>query len=136
MLEVGVGTGKNMPFFPQGMTITGVDLSSCMLERARACAAREGVAVDLLLGLRELWCALIPGGQLLLLEHVFSRRPLLSPLMQLTNELVSCLMGTNINRETIQHVRRTRVDDLHIETLWLDIFKLIDPRATGTGTVA
>ena len=165
VLEVGVGTGKNMPFYPQGMTITAVDLSSRMLEHARARAAREGVAVHLreadaqalpfpdasfdtvvatfvfcsvpdpLLGLRELRRVLIPGGQLLLLEHVLSRRPLLRPLMQLANSLVVRLMGANINRETVQHVRRTGFDDLHVETLWLDIFKLIEARATGAGTV-
>jgi len=165
VLEVGVGTGKNMPFYPQGMTITAVDLSPRMLEHARACAAREGVAVDLreadaqalpfpdasfdtmvatfvfcsvpdpLLGLRELRRVLIPGGQLLLLEHVLSRRPLLRPLMQLANPLVVRLMGANINRETVQHVRCAGFDDLHIETLWLDIFKLIEARAPGAGTI-
>lgn len=34
VLEVGVGTGKNMPFYPTGVSITGIDLTPGMLERA------------------------------------------------------------------------------------------------------
>lgn len=34
VLEVGVGTGKNMPFYPAGISITGIDLTPAMLERA------------------------------------------------------------------------------------------------------
>jgi ubiquinone/menaquinone biosynthesis C-methylase UbiE len=33
-LEVGVGTGKNMHFYPPGVRITGIDLSPGMLQRA------------------------------------------------------------------------------------------------------
>lgn len=34
ILEVGVGTGKNMPLYPAGVSITGIDLTPGMLERA------------------------------------------------------------------------------------------------------
>ena len=159
VLEVGVGTGKNMPYYPQSVTMTAVDLSPCMLEHAQARARCEGSAVDLreadaqglpfpdasfdtvlatcvfcsvpdpLLGLSELRRVLVPGGQLLLLEHVLSRRLLLRPLMQLANPLVVRLMGANINRETVQNVRRAGFEDIDVETLWLDIFKLIEARA-------
>jgi len=32
---VGVGTGKNMPFYPSGVQITAIDLTPGMLERAQ-----------------------------------------------------------------------------------------------------
>lgn len=35
ILDAGVGTGRNMTFYPPGATITGIDLSSGMLARAR-----------------------------------------------------------------------------------------------------
>src|SRR5688500_18192486 len=31
VLEIGVGTGKNMPFWPSGVSLTGIDLASGML---------------------------------------------------------------------------------------------------------
>lgn len=35
VLEIGVGTGKNIPHYPENIEITGVDLSSGMLNRAK-----------------------------------------------------------------------------------------------------
>lgn len=35
VLEVGVGTGKNLGTYPQGTQLTGIDFSSGMIERAR-----------------------------------------------------------------------------------------------------
>lgn len=35
VLEVGVGTGKNLPYYPEGTEITAIDFSPNMIERAR-----------------------------------------------------------------------------------------------------
>ncbi len=35
ILEVGVGTGENMPYYPAGATVTAIDASERMLARAR-----------------------------------------------------------------------------------------------------
>lgn len=35
MLEVGVGTGKNFPYYSRGLEVTAIDLSEGMLSRAR-----------------------------------------------------------------------------------------------------
>src|SRR5438132_951098 len=43
VLEVGVGTGINAALYPADCSVTGVDLSSSMLERARERIARKGV---------------------------------------------------------------------------------------------
>src|SRR6266498_3814168 len=47
VLEVGVGTGKSMPYYPTGMTITAIDLSPRMLEQVRMHATRDRIVVDL-----------------------------------------------------------------------------------------
>jgi SAM-dependent methyltransferase len=34
ILDAGVGTGRNFPFYPHGAKIVGIDLSPAMLARA------------------------------------------------------------------------------------------------------
>lgn len=47
ILDAGVGTGCNIPFYPADARVTGVDLSPAMLARARKRADACGRAVDL-----------------------------------------------------------------------------------------
>jgi ubiquinone/menaquinone biosynthesis C-methylase UbiE len=47
ILDAGVGTGRNMPFYPKGARLAAIDRSARMLERARARQARLGIAVEL-----------------------------------------------------------------------------------------
>jgi ubiquinone/menaquinone biosynthesis C-methylase UbiE len=43
VLEVAVGTGRNLPFYPQGTRLTGIELSPAMLGIARTRAAELGM---------------------------------------------------------------------------------------------
>ncbi len=47
ILEVGVGTGKNFPYYPANAEITAIDFSEKMLNRARQKAEEYNVKVDL-----------------------------------------------------------------------------------------
>jgi phosphatidylethanolamine/phosphatidyl-N-methylethanolamine N-methyltransferase len=47
VLEVGVGTGLSLPYYPRDCRVTGVDISEEMLDQARERAAELGRDVDL-----------------------------------------------------------------------------------------
>lgn len=49
VLEIGIGTGKNLPFHPDGARVVAIDISPRMLERASLKVQREGRDVDLVL---------------------------------------------------------------------------------------
>ena len=53
VLEVAIGTGRNLPFYPPHVRLTAIEFSPAMLDIARKRAANPGrqiAAVDLRLG--------------------------------------------------------------------------------------
>ncbi len=136
VLEVGVGTGKNMPYWPQAAEITAIDLTPGMLDKARQRAAELKLKADLrlgdvqalefpdasfdtavatcvfcsvpdpVLGLRELKRVMKPGGQIILLEHMRSPNAVIGAIMDVLNPLVMRVMGANINRHTVENVQK------------------------------
>jgi ubiquinone/menaquinone biosynthesis C-methylase UbiE len=48
VLDAGVGTGRNMPFYPKDAWVVGIDLSPAMLARAARRRDRLGIEVELL----------------------------------------------------------------------------------------
>lgn len=141
ILELGIGTGLNLPHYPAGTELTGIDISPRMLDRARQRATRLGVAVDLKVadieqlpypdasfdtatatcvfcsvndpvrGLREAARVVRPTGQILLYEHVRPTNPLLGTVTDLLSPLTRRLFGPELNRRTEHNVT---VAGLHI----------------------
>jgi ubiquinone/menaquinone biosynthesis C-methylase UbiE len=48
VLEVAIGSGRNLPFYPRGIQLTGIDFSPAMLQIARGRAAELGVDITLI----------------------------------------------------------------------------------------
>lgn len=139
ILEVGVGAGKNMSYYPPGMDITAIDLTPGMLERAKSRAKELSVDVDLHLGdvqdldfpneyfddviatfvfcsvpdpikgVNEIARVLKPNGRALFLEHVRSTNPIIGSFMDLFDPITVRLMGPHINRKTAENVRQSHL---------------------------
>lgn len=135
VLEVAVGTGRNLPFYPRNVELTGVELSAAMLARAQAAAERLARPVNLLIGdaqhldfhdasfdtviatlalcsipddsaaVREMARVLRPGGHLFLLEHVASRTSVIRTVQRLMDAPLVRLLGDHLLREPDTAVR-------------------------------
>lgn len=158
LLEIGVGTGKNMPHYPEGARVVGMDISPRMLRKAAAKAQRSGRHMDLVLadaqrlpfrdgafdgaaatfvfcsvpdpvtGLQEVNRVVRPGGRVDLLEHVRSGFGVAAWVMDRLNPLVVRMMGANINRNTVDNVSRAGIEIDEVESRGFGIIKLIRAR--------
>lgn len=154
ILEVGVGTGINFPFYPRDAQVTAIDFSEGMMAQAWANAARQNVPVDLqrmdcqalkfpgesfyavvatwvfcsvpdpVTGLREVGRVCRRDGKVFLLEHVRSES-WFGWVMDLLNPVVVRLTGANINRRTVENVLRAGLRFESVESYALGIVKLM-----------
>ncbi len=134
VLEIGVGTALNLPFYGPEVRLTGVDLSPAMLALARARAAEIGREVDLReadaqrlefpddrfdtvvfslclcsipderRAVAEGIRVLKPGGRMLLLEHVRSPSWFVRTGQRALEPLVVRFQADHLTREPLEHL--------------------------------
>lgn len=151
VLEVGVGTGRNIEFYPKDLDITAIDFSDHMLKKAKEKTRKLNKNVDLqladvqqlpfddhtfdtvfttcvfcsvpdpILGLKEIRRVLKPEGKVILLEHVKSKKKILGFLMEIFNPIIVNLYGANINRDTEENVLKAGYLDITVKNLVGDI---------------
>ncbi len=130
-LELAIGTGRNLPFYPRGVQLTGIDLSVAMLAIARQRAQAAGIKVDLRQGdaqalefpdesfetvvstlffgsvpdgrraASEIWRVLKPEGQLLLLENARSPHAPVRLVQHLIEPVLVSFTGDHLLREPV-----------------------------------
>jgi ubiquinone/menaquinone biosynthesis C-methylase UbiE len=134
VLEVAIGTGRSLPFYLVATSLTGVDVSPEMLALARRRAEARGLPVDLMEGdagalpvedasfdtvvcslslctipdpevaIGEMKRALVPGGRLLLLDHVGSSWPPVYALQWLVERISIRVAGEHYTRRPLRLV--------------------------------
>lgn len=144
VLEVGIGTGKNLSHYPAGLDLTGLDISAAMLSRAGRRADRLGRVVilergdatslpypddsfdttvatsvfcsvaDPVAGLAELGRVTKPEGRILLLEHVRPRNRILGWLADLATAFTRRVFGFRANRRTEENLATAGLEVLDI----------------------
>jgi ubiquinone/menaquinone biosynthesis C-methylase UbiE len=147
VLEVAVGTGRNLPGYPAEVTLAGIELSPAMLAIARQRAAGLGREVDLRDGDAErlpfddasfdtVLCALSlctipspvaavgemrrvlrPGGRLLLLDHIGSTWPPLYAAQWLAERVTIRTAGEHFTRRQLPLVQAAGFQVVETERL-------------------
>lgn len=155
VLEVGVGTGKNIPYYTDGCEFTAIDFSRDMLDKAKKKLSKAKVPVTLLemdaqkmsfhdnmfdtvvttcvfcsvpdpiKGLKEVRRVCKPDGQIILLEHVRSNHAFIGMLMDILNPISLHVIGSNINRNTLENIYSAGIKVDTIEDFMGKIVKLV-----------
>jgi SAM-dependent methyltransferase len=147
VLEIGIGTGRNLRFYPPYVRVTAVDLSPEALEFARRRAGMLGRSVDIQVAdaqaldfetgsfdtvvstltmcsvpdhhraLSEAARVIRPGGQLIMLEHVRSPGPAVRLGQRLLNPLSVRFVADHLLREPLHAIRRLGLQVVELERL-------------------
>ena len=135
VLEIAIGTGLNLPFYPADVELTGIEISPAMLEIARRRAKSLGRQVKLVVGdaqalpfsdqsfdtvvctialcsipddrqaVAEAWRVLRPGGRFVALEHVRSPNIIIRGLEHLLESYTLRTQADHLLREPVETVQ-------------------------------
>ena len=161
VLEVAIGTGRNLSFYPDGTRLTGVDWSPAMLGIARERAAGLGRDADLRQGdaqaldfpdssfdtvlcafglcaipddrraVSEMARVLRPGGRLLLADHVASSAAPLRAVQWLYERISIPLAGEYFRRRPLAYVRELGFQVEETERSRLGVVERVCARKPG-----
>jgi Methylase involved in ubiquinone/menaquinone biosynthesis len=151
-LEIGIGQGRTLPFYPRNIRLTGIDLSGVAVDLAERRARELGLDVTLRrcdaaalpypdehftvvfcyalctipddrAAVAEAVRVLRPGGSLLLIEHVRSPNRIVRAIERLIEPIELRRMGDHLLREPLDLVLG---EGLEVETLERSWFGIVE----------
>ncbi|WP_342305471.1 class I SAM-dependent methyltransferase [Methanolobus sp. ZRKC5] len=155
VLEVGVGTGKNIRYYPKDCEVVGIDISDGMLAHAKKRSAGKKNAVLFLMDAEHMGfkdncfdfvvttfvlCSIPepigalegmkrvckPEGTVINLEHMKSEKRLIAFFEDLFNPVTTAITGVNINRETVKNIKKAGLNVTDVTNIALwDVFRMI-----------
>lgn len=155
ILEVGVGTGRNLAYYPGDCELTGIEYSSAMLEKAREHARQLGRKIVLKQGdaqklpfktgsfdcvvdtlclctypdpvraLREMKRVCKKGGTILLLEHGRSNHQFVERLQRWREEKHYRQLGCHLLREPLELARKAGLKIVEEKRVFFGIFSVV-----------
>lgn len=158
VLELSVGAGANFRFYPREVSVTAVDVSAAMIEKAKEAAREEGRAVQFICSAVEdlqlppnsydtivstlSLCAYDdpvkvaqrfgewckPGGRILLMEHGLARPKVVQWIQNRLDPFQLRHVGCHANRDILQIVREANLNVVKAERKMLGIFYLIEAK--------
>jgi demethylmenaquinone methyltransferase/2-methoxy-6-polyprenyl-1,4-benzoquinol methylase len=152
---MGIGTGKNIRYYPKSCEVVGMDISNKMLSYAKK-RSRKNKKVSLfqmdaenlgfkdgrfdyvvttfvlcsiprpVIALEEMKRVCKPEGIVINLEHMKSEIGIIAFMENLFNPITTALTGVNINRETVENVKKAGLNIIDVKNvaLW-DVFRMI-----------
>ena len=161
VLELAVGTARNLPLYPDQVSVTGVELSPEMAALGRRRAEELGREIDLRVGdvenldfpdqsfdtvvctyglctipddraaIREAKRVLRPGGRLLLAEHVRSPNPVVRTIQRLLEPLAHRFGGDHLLRDPLDHLAVEGFEVVEVQRLKAGYVELVAARKQG-----
>ena len=162
VLEIAIGTGRNLPHYASDVRLTGIDVSPAMLQIARDVCRQLGREVDLRVGdaqalefpdasfdtvvstlslctipddgaaVAEVARVLRPGGWFLLLEHVRSPRLAVRVAQRLLDPLAVRFEADHLVREPLEHLDAEGFRIERLERSKLGIVERVAARKPGS----
>ncbi len=150
VLEIGAGTGRNLPYYHKNPNLTLTDISKEMLDIAKGRACKLNIRADFKVmiaeklkfkdntfdyvvatlvlcsvddpvkALKEMKRICKNNGQIILLEHVRSSNPIIAKWQTRIKPIFNKYFGCNPDRDTLAYIKKAGLKPGSVKNVWMN----------------